>query len=101
MRIPTLCRRRCRCLRWEEIRKQLFTIADVIEKVTEKVPTVVRRTVDKDVDRIVYSYTKFNELDHRIKLFIYAHLFDDVEQFQFLLRVSLNMSLGSRVVTGR
>ncbi|KAK6631644.1 hypothetical protein RUM44_006173 [Polyplax serrata] len=40
-----------------------------------------------EVDLVKYSYSDFTSMDHRIKLFLYTHVFDDAsEEFSFGLR---------------
>jgi len=50
-------------------------------------------------DRVKYSYTDFSVVDHRVKLYLYLHVFQhEQEELLFLLRVSIFAVISTRKV---
>jgi len=48
-------------------------------------------------DRVKYSYTDFSVVDHRVKLYLYLHVFQhEQEELLFLLRVSIFAAISTR-----
>jgi hypothetical protein len=50
-------------------------------------------------DRVKYSYTDFSVVDHRVKLYLYLHVFQhEEEELLFLLRVSVFAAVSTKTV---
>jgi len=75
---------------------------DLLQSVGSKLPSKSSEKVLESAlrnDRVKYSYTDFSVVDHRVKLYLYLHVFQHKqEELLFLLRVSIFAAISTRKV---
>lgn len=96
----------CPCLCFQFCLNIVLNCVDLLQSVGSKLPSkpsekVLESSSSSETalknDRMKYSYTDFSVVDHRVKLYLYLHVFQhEQEELLFLLRVSIFAAITTR-----